>query len=174
MERENCLWYSLLCPSPLSGMVLQLQSLIVCWLLRACRLNSRLIWLQIHHRYISLCWVSLMPHIKRRGGHRGSCIKPNTTGSQPKWKRALNSSLIFVSLTNSVLYLPIPWKTGVRESKVIKGSHLKKKEDETMSVTRANEGMGKGMEISLFTVVGGWAAYEKMLRRVITVRSFGT
>lgn len=43
----------------------------------------------------------------------------------------------------------------MRESKVIKGSHLKKKEDETMSVTRANEGMGKGMEISLFTVVGG-------------------
>ena len=36
-----------------------------------------------------------MPHIKRRGNG----IEPNTAGSQPKWKKAPNSSLIFVSLT---------------------------------------------------------------------------
>lgn len=89
VESRNCLWHCLLCPSSLKDTLLQLQTLIICWLPCACQLNSRFIWWQIHHQCISLCWVSLMAHIKYRRGHGGNSIKPDTAGIQPKWKNSV-------------------------------------------------------------------------------------
>lgn len=124
---ESCLW----CRLRYSAVVLQLWRLTVCWLpvRLSCQLNSRLIWLQIHHWYISLCWVSLMPHIKHWEGHRGKDIKHFTTESWPKYKKKRKKGIKFPPLFSSpwqILYVPTLWKTGVRESKVIKGRHLRK------------------------------------------------
>lgn len=134
-------WFS---PPLLAVWCSSYRLVIVRWLPCICQLNSRLIWLQIHHRYISLCWVSLMPHFKHGGGtQKGMVSKPTPQGADRKWKKRHQIPPSFLSPWQ-ILYVPTSWKTGVRESKVIKGRHLKKKEeDETMSVTqrRANEGM---------------------------------
>lgn len=42
-----------------------------------------------------------MPHIKHKGGHKGNGIKPQHHRELTKVKKALDSFLMFVSLTNS-------------------------------------------------------------------------
>lgn len=153
-------------------MLLQLQPLIVCWLPCACQLNSRLIWLQIHHRYISLCWVSLMPHIKHRGGHRGNGIKTQHHREPTKEKKRRWIHPSFLS-PRQILHHVCQFcgkKTSER-----KQSNKSEAFDKMMSVTqnRADEGTG-GKDGNIYS---GWMDSEwgwhrvPSLARSIKIRS---